>query len=55
MKRKLLKWEAETVAAQPKNGMATNLNQLIDIHCSNVPLVEELSQDMFKGDLDGLF
>lgn len=55
MKRKLLKWEAETVAAQPKNGMATDLTQLIDIHSSNVPLVEELSQDMFKGDLDGLF
>jgi O-6-methylguanine DNA methyltransferase len=55
LKKRLLKWEADT-AALSAHGPSRQKGVLpLTVNSSTVPLAEELSNDMFKGDLDGLF
>lgn len=55
LKKKLLEWEASTTFQTTDNAADFLETPLLNINSSTVPLSEELSKTMFKGDLDGLF
>ncbi|MGI6242108.1 MAG: methylated-DNA--[protein]-cysteine S-methyltransferase [Prevotella sp.] len=55
LKQRLLAWEASKASQASPTSSNREGTQLLTINSSTVPLAEELSNDMFKGDLDGLF
>lgn len=55
LKKKLLEWEASTVLQTSADAADRGKTSLLNINSSTIPLSEELSNNMFKGDLDGLF
>lgn len=55
LKKRLLEWEAQ-VAGEAAAGSARSKSLVrLTVNSSTVPLAKELSNDIFKGDLDGLF
>lgn len=55
LKKRLLEWENKT-AMRPSPNVSRERDILpLTVNSSSIPLAEELSNDIFKGDLDGLF
>jgi O-6-methylguanine DNA methyltransferase len=55
LKQKLLEWEASTALRTSADAANNQETPMLNINSSTTPLSEELSNTMFKGDLDGLF